>query len=251
LTAFSKEFPVVTALDPDLREQGTHCDQCLRPIQAGMSIQASPTDSPSPLTLSYCSKACMLASKNQHHSLLFTLDPALPPEIPSAPATPELQEARREAQVKLAEYLQKEHRLVPLLVARFIARQVAFETQKLAQATAPGTVFPAAEADYTDSDNKTEKYVLADHLERLRYLEVVPNKEEFQLLRDVLAAALPGLEEFISDEKYATLCGKMAYNAFGVCFAGGRNDRVCILISPFYLLIMNSLARACCSTRRC
>ncbi|KAF9567404.1 MAS20-domain-containing protein [Agrocybe pediades] len=218
-----KEFPVVTALDPDLQEKGTHCDQCLRPIQAGMSIQASPESSP--LKLSYCSKACMLASKSQHHSLLFTLDPALPPEIPSAPATPELQEARREAQAKLAEHITKERRLVPLLVARFIARQVAFETQKLVQATAPGTTFAAPEADYTDSDNKSEKYVLADHIERLRYLETVPNKDEFKLLRDVLAAALPGLEEFISDDKYATLCGKMAYNAFGVCFGGGRDDR--------------------------
>ncbi|KAF4619887.1 hypothetical protein D9613_004960 [Agrocybe pediades] len=218
-----KEFPVVTALDPDLQEKETHCDQCLRPIQAGMSIQASPESSP--LKLSYCSKACMLASKSQHHSLLFTLDPALPPEIPSAPATPELQEARREAQAKLAEHITKERRLVPLLVARFIARQVAFETQKLAQATAPGTTFAAPEADYTDSDNKSEKYVLADHIERLRYLETVPNKDEFKLLRDVLAAALPGLEEFISDDKYATLCGKMAYNAFGVCFGGGRDDR--------------------------
>lgn len=187
-----------------------------------------PKDSNSVLNLTYCSKACMVASKKQSHSLLFTLESPLPAEIPSAPMTPEAQEARKQAQAKFAEFIKKEQRLAPLLVARFIARQVAVETQKLVQATSiakAGAAAPA-ENDYTDSDTDLEKYVLADHLERLRYLEIVPNKEETTLLADVLSNALPGLEEFITEQKYATFVGKMAYNAFGVCYGGGRDDRV-------------------------
>ncbi|PPQ68307.1 hypothetical protein CVT25_001395 [Psilocybe cyanescens] len=221
-----KEFPVVTALDPDLQEKGTHCGHCLRPIQPGMSLQTPKDSSTGPFHLTYCSKACMLASKNQYHSLLFTLDSPLPSEIPSMPPSPEVQQHRSEAQAKFADFVKKEGRLSLLLVARFIARQVAGETQKLVSATSPGmAAAAAANGDFTDADHPIEKYVLADHLERLRYLEVVPNAAETKLLSDVLSSALPGLEEFITEEKYATSCGKMAYNAFGVCFGGGRDDR--------------------------
>ncbi|KAF8969371.1 hypothetical protein BDZ97DRAFT_1915330 [Flammula alnicola] len=221
-----KEFPVVTALDADLQTKGTYCGQCLRPIEPEMSLQMPKDTSTSAFHLTYCSKACMLASKKQSQSLLFTLDPPLPPEIPSALPPPVAQEARREAQAKFAEYIKKSGKSSPLLVARFIARQVAGETQKLAQATSPSANSSAAEGDFTDAEEQAEKYVLADHLERLRYLEVVPNKEETELLAKVLQTALPGLEEFITPEKYATFTGKMAYNAFGVCFGGGRDDKV-------------------------
>ncbi|KIM46488.1 hypothetical protein M413DRAFT_24207 [Hebeloma cylindrosporum] len=222
-----KEFPVVTALDPDLQAKGTHCGHCLRPIQPGMSLQTPSDSSSSPFHLTYCSKACMLASKNQSHSLLFTLDPPLPQEIQTQPIPAAAQEARREAQAKFAEYIKTEGRLSPLLVARFIARQVAGETQKLVRATSPATAANAgdSENDFTDSEDVAEKYVLADHLERLRYLEIPPNKTEADLIKGVLSTALPGLEEFITEEKHATFSGKMAYNAFGVCFGGGRTDR--------------------------
>lgn len=173
----------------------------------------------------------MIASKKQSQSLLFTLDPPLPPEIPSAPPPPVAQEARREAQTKFAEYIKSSGKSVPLLVARFIARQVQGETQKLVQATSPGAHPASTENDYTDAESNTEKYVLADHLERLRYLEMVPDKDEGELLVKVLQTALPGLEEFITPEKYATLSGKMAYNSFGVCFGGGRDDKVCFSFS--------------------
>jgi import receptor subunit TOM20 len=180
----------------------------------------------------------MLASKNQSHSLLFTLDPPLPQEIQTQPIPAAAQEARREAQAKFAEYIKNEGHLSPLLVARFIARQVAGETQKLVRATSPVTAANAgnSENDFTDSEDVAEKYVLADHLERLRYLEMPPNKKEAELIKGVLSTALPGLEEFITEEKHATFSGKMAYNAFGVCFGGGRTDRVCIRLFPSYWL---------------
>ncbi|KAF9478407.1 hypothetical protein BDN70DRAFT_880013 [Pholiota conissans] len=220
-----KELPVVTALDADLQTKGTYCSQCLRAIKPELSLQLPKDTSTTAFHLTYCSKACMLASKKQSQSLLFTLDPPLPPEIPSAPPAPVAQEARREAQTKFADYIKKSGKSVPLLVARFIARQVQGETQKLVQATSPSAHPPSTEDDYTDAESRSEKYVLADHLERLRYLEMVPSKEETDLLVSVLRTALPGLEEFITTEKYATLSGKMAYNAFGVSYGGGRNDK--------------------------
>jgi import receptor subunit TOM20 len=41
-----QEFPFVVALDHDLQEKGSHCSQCLRPIQPEMSLKL-PRDSSS------------------------------------------------------------------------------------------------------------------------------------------------------------------------------------------------------------
>ncbi|KAJ8517962.1 hypothetical protein ONZ45_g4893 [Pleurotus djamor] len=209
-----KEQPVVTVLDADLQSQGTYCAHCLRHISKGMAIPPSPED---PLSSVYCSKECQIKAKIQYHSLLFSLDPPLPEDVPTPPVTPlELQE-RREAQAGFAEYIKKKGHAGPLLVAKFIARQVQNETSKLMPSA------PAVEVDYPSPEEGD--YGLSDHLERLRYLEVVPDKEEMQLLTKVLQHALPGLEQFVTDERHAVLSGKAQYNSFGVCYGGGRTDK--------------------------
>jgi import receptor subunit TOM20 len=170
----------------------------------------------------------MLAAKNQTHILLFTLDSPLPPELAASAGPPVPLEPRREAQGRFANFIKKTGRATPLLVARFIARQVAIETQKLTTASLMGmkkTQTPVAEKDFTDAEGASE-YSLSDHIERLRYLEVKKDDEEAKLLIDVLRHAVPGLEGFITGERHSIISGKMAYNAFGVCYAGGRDDKV-------------------------
>lgn len=188
----------------------------------------------------------MIASKNQSHRLLFSSDPPLPPEVPIPPSPPEVQEARRAAQIKFVEYLKKENRASPLLLACFVARQVAAELQKMIDATTPGIKKNnLVEDDFTDSDGTDHGYGIADHMERLRYLEVVPDKEEVALLSNVLQMALPGLEGFVLEERHAILSGKMTYNAFGVCYSGGRDDRVCRWLSyPFIRLTFSLYSRS-------
>jgi import receptor subunit TOM20 len=171
----------------------------------------------------------MLAAKNQSHTLLFTLDSPLPPEL-AASAGPFVLEPRRQAQAKFANFIKKTGQTTPLLVARFIARQVAIETQKLTTASLMGVKqnhASVAEKDFTDAEGTADGYSLSDHIERLRYLEVERDEEEAKLLADVLRYAVPGLEGFITGDKHAIISGKMAYNAFGVCYAGGRDDKVC------------------------
>jgi hypothetical protein len=51
-------------------------------------------------------------------------------------------------------------------------------------------------------------------------------EEEIKIISRVLSSALPGLEQFVTEERHATLLGKMAYNSYGVCFDGGRDDKV-------------------------
>lgn len=216
-----QESPVVVALDADVQAAGTHCTHCFRRIESNMAIRITAEESLFPA--SYCSKPCLLASKHQSHSLLFTLEAPIPEEIaPVGPPPASHNAERKAAQSKYVEYVKKEGRSGPLLAAQFIARQVVVETQKLFAHR--GKYGPVVEKDFTDAEGG--EYYLADHIERLRYLEVIPNEEELPLLAELLHATLPGLEQFTTPERHATLLGKMAYNAFGVCFAGGRDDKV-------------------------
>jgi import receptor subunit TOM20 len=209
-----QENPVVAVLDHDLQGKGTHCSHCLRHIQTGMAIRP-PSDR---LDSVYCSKECQVKAKSHYQNLLFNLESPLPFEM--SPALPQkMVEQRDMAQAAFVNYLKQTVNAAPLLVAKFIGRQVAIETAKMTPVpTNIGTAdFPEHEAgDYT----------LYDHVERLRYLELSAPQEEMKLLRDVLQNTLPGLEQFVTEERHATLLGKMSYNSYGVCFGGGRDDKV-------------------------
>ena len=77
--------------------------------------------------------------------------------------------------------------------------------------------------DSSPSNDENSDY---DHMERLRYVDTEVTQEERTLLSNVLAAALPGLERLLGDDRHDTLKGKIRYNSVGVCFNGGRDDRV-------------------------
>lgn len=192
----------------------------------------------------FCSEQCLTDNKAQSHTFLFSLDSPLPEAlVPPVPITREEREKRKKAQENYVEYIRKHGHNSPLLAARFIARQLAAETQKLnvgadASQKKPNKMHGAGK-DYTDTDG--EEYALADHLKRLKYLEVHPNEEEMLLLVEVLQNALPGLGEFVTDEAYATMVGKMAFNAYGVSFDNGRDDRVCVFLFFFFFLLQSLL----------
>ncbi|TFK58722.1 hypothetical protein BDN72DRAFT_851611, partial [Pluteus cervinus] len=219
-----KEYPIVTALDPDVQSAGTHCTHCFRTIQPNLSL-VLPLDA-DPLHSRFCSQACLVANKAQSHTILFSQDSPIPEELSiPIPIPEESKQARREAQDKYVAYLKKEGRTAPLLAARFIARQLAAETIKVAGGGKTRKL-PGVENDYTDTDDT--EYVLADHLERLKALDldsVQPDEEELTLLVEVLKAGFPGLDEFVNDERYALMIAKMRFNSYGVCFDGGRDDR--------------------------
>jgi import receptor subunit TOM20 len=63
-------------------------------------------------------------------------------------------------------------------------------------------------------------------VERVRYLELTGKEGGAEQLRAILKANLPGLDDFVTDERYTVLVGKMAYNAYGILPEGGRDDKV-------------------------
>lgn len=87
-----------------------------------------------------------------------------------------------------------------------------------------------------------------DHMERLRYVDTEVTQEEKTLLSNVLAAALPGLERLLGDDRHDILKGKMRYNAVGVSFNGGRDDKVRhdICISPPSVPLFRTLFSSLC-----
>ena len=171
-----------------------------------MSLQLLKDSSSSTFHLTYCSKACMIDSNKQSHSILFSSEPPLPPELPFPLSLPDNREARRAAQIKFIEFLEKDNNTSSLLLARLIARQVTAEMQKMIETTTPSTKRNSLlENDFTNSDGTDHGYGIGDHLERLRYLEIAPNKEEVTLLSNVLEMALPGLEGFIMEERHTIL----------------------------------------------
>lgn len=211
-----QEEPFVVALDWDLQEQGSHCAHCLRLIHKATAIQ-SEGDS---LGTVYCSKTCQLKSKVQSHVLLFSLDPLLPADIDTggviAPA-----EERKKAQAELVAYLKSKNQNAPLLLARYLARQITMETAKMLPPTDPS----ASEMPKIMEENSPE-YGPGDHLERLRYLDTEVPEEDTKLYCEVFGKALPGLEASLTQDRHSTTLGKLKYNAIGICYSGGRDDKV-------------------------
>ncbi|KAG1806501.1 uncharacterized protein HD556DRAFT_1322289 [Suillus plorans] len=208
-----QEDPIVAVLDADLQGKGTHCSYCLRQIQNDPIRPESDR-----LHSVYCSSDCQTQHNAHSQTLLFTLESPLPAAI-----APEMKGAQREerenAQKAFVEYLIQTKRAAPELVARFVARQVSAETAKmLPRGILPGV---ASEPVLTDGG----EYSLYDHLERLRYLEVNPADHETRVLKDVLQTALPGLEQFLTEDRHATFIGKMSYNSYGVYFGEGRENK--------------------------
>lgn len=104
----------------------------------------------------------------------------------------------------------------PHLLARFLARQVGIEARKLLPRAADATEL-AEGIPQTDAPSSVD-YSLWDHVERLRFLDTSVPDEEQTMTVELFRAALPGLEEFLSDERHATLKGKLLYNMIGVTY---------------------------------
>ncbi|KAG9039531.1 hypothetical protein FRB95_009111 [Tulasnella sp. JGI-2019a] len=204
-----KETPIVMALDVDIESKGTHCSQCFREVSE--LVFKLPSDALSP---TYCSKECELEASAQHHALLFgSTPPVIADAAKDIAADPSKVEARKAAQQKLVDSVRATGKVGLLLVARFIARMVGDETKKLSTASAGGSA--------------SDDYSLFDHIERLRYLEVVDADcvADEAILAEVLKLSADGLEEFLRNGRYGMLLGKMAYNAIGVTYSSGRDDK--------------------------
>ncbi|KAF9651125.1 hypothetical protein BDM02DRAFT_3111157 [Thelephora ganbajun] len=204
------EKPVVAVLDHDLQETGTYCTHCLRSVDLE-NVVIPQVDR---FNSVYCSTDCETRSKHQSQNLLFGRESVLPPALLPMEGIPGVAENRNAAQAAFADYLKSNVKSLPLLVARFAARQVDAEINKM--------IPPKTRTDDALANDENSDY---DHMERLRYVDTEVTQEEKTLLSNVLAAALPGLERLLGDDRHDILKGKMRYNSIGVSFNGGRDGK--------------------------
>lgn len=213
-----QEEAISTALDVDLQGKGTHCSHCLSCIERGTAIRPDADR----FSSVYCSEDCYIRAKSYSQGILFTLEPPLPEHLIPEAANFSSDERDR-AQAAFAEYIKTSGKAAPELMARLIARQVSVETAQMMTAVGHS---PLANANVVLTDGGD--YTFNDHLERLRYLEVASFDEGGKLFKVVLQLAIPGLEHLATEERLSVYLGMMAYNAFGICFGGGRDDKVIV-----------------------
>lgn len=180
-----------------------------------------------PFGTTYCSKACQLASFASSHNVLFgnkTINLAPAENILSPAAEEERQKKRRQAQEAFAAHVKASGKLSPLITAKFFARMISNEIAKIL----PSDAAPPPPNDLPEPDDGAQ-HAFYDHMDRLRFLEVMESKAEDMettLLKDMLDGAMPGLEEFIKDDRYLMLKGKALFNTIGVAYSGGRLNKV-------------------------
>ncbi|KZT62084.1 MAS20-domain-containing protein [Calocera cornea HHB12733] len=217
-----KEHPVVAQLDMDLEGTSRYCSHCFKEILPFQSL--SPVHD---LLLStYCSGECEMLASTQSQNLLFGRGPRVPDGVAldQKERSEEAEIERRAYQQAFADFLKASNWTQVLLVARFCARQVAEEVKKLE----PQPLSLLERSRLPEPAAGSPNYTFFDHVERLKYLDIKPIEMvmlENHLLKDVLSKAVDGLEELVSLDKYLMMKGKMAYNAIGVAFAGGRDDK--------------------------
>ncbi|KAI7819853.1 MAS20 protein import receptor-domain-containing protein [Gamsiella multidivaricata] len=128
----------------------------------------------------FCTEDCRKSAAQEFHDILCTKDS----EDASSPER------------SLREYTKTTRNLVPEMLAKFLVKMV-----------------------HEESLNSGAEYNSFDHMERLRYLEITATAEEekeMELLKVALGSNIPGIDEFITEERYLLMKGRLLYNLYGV-----------------------------------
>ncbi|KAF9429826.1 hypothetical protein BGZ94_009354 [Podila epigama] len=152
------------------------CHYCMRQLGEDEGKVPCPTCT----KVVFCSAACEKSASTEFHAVLCTKD----------------SDDADQPEQALYNYTKETNYKYPEMIAKFLVRMVHEETL-----------------------NTGEEYNLFDHIERLRFLEVRPSvaeEKEIALLKKTLGSKIPGIEEFINEERYLTLKGKLLYNAYGL-----------------------------------
>jgi import receptor subunit TOM20 len=183
------ERPLVSALYPEL--EGSHCNFCLKPITAENKVECPKCD-----LVAFCSEDCRSSADTDYHQYLCSHNKST--EIKEADEAEE-----KNIALEFHENSKASNTKYPYMIARFLSAMVAEELSKQKTGENVGeTTFGAW-----------------DHVDRFRYLETTASAEstaEISMLKQVLGPKVQGISEFLSDEIYLMLKGKMLYNAYGI-----------------------------------
>ncbi|KAJ1806214.1 hypothetical protein LPJ56_005169, partial [Coemansia sp. RSA 2599] len=113
------------------------------------------------------------------------------------------------AAIEFFDLVKKNHELAPIMIAKFFGVLVDREKKKELARTVGLSLDPSMEDEYS----------IWEHLECMRYLELLPTTNDVVLMRklsELMSAGVPGISEFVTGDRYTTLKGKLEYNAYAV-----------------------------------
>ena len=182
------ERPLVSALFPEL--EGSHCNYCLKLLTEENKVNCATCD-----LVAFCSEDCLNSANENYHKYLCAHNKS--DEIVEADEVEEGNVA-----LDLFEASKTNNTKYPYMIARFLSAMVAEELSKQKEEKVGETVFGAW-----------------DHVDRFRYLETSPSEQstsEIAMLKQVLGPKVQGISDFLSDEIFLMLKGKMLYNAYAI-----------------------------------
>ncbi|KAF7724736.1 hypothetical protein EC973_000764 [Apophysomyces ossiformis] len=184
------ESPLVSALHPGL--EGSFCNFCLRKLQEE-KVECANCDK-----VAFCSADCEKQATQIYHQFLCVNNKSSNNE-----------EGKEGV---FLTYSNSNNLKYPQMIAQFLSGMVAEEIEK-------NKAGKSAENTYS----------AWDHIDRFRYLDTAPSQsstEEIQMIKNVLGAKVPGIDEFLTDEIYLMLKGKLGYNTYPIPLQEGEDVEV-------------------------
>ncbi|KAI9316054.1 hypothetical protein BX666DRAFT_2019641 [Dichotomocladium elegans] len=129
--------------------------------------------------VAFCSKECENTALDTYHRHLCSKD---------------------EQALAFFEYSREQKSKYATMVAKFLSAMVAEEMER-------------------NRTGATVEYNAWDHMDRFRYLDTQPNtqsQKEIAILKELLGSKVAGINEFLTDEIYLMLKGKLLFNAYAV-----------------------------------
>ncbi|KAI9300197.1 hypothetical protein BJ944DRAFT_244423 [Cunninghamella echinulata] len=117
-----------------------------------------------------------------------------------------------ESAIAFNEYSKEKNVMYPLMIAEFLSVMVSEETERIKQSAAG------------QGKDDGETFTSWDLIDKIRYIELQPNEtvlKEMELLKVLLDPKVQGISEFLSDQIYLMLKGKLLYNAYAVQIDSG------------------------------
>lgn len=153
----------------------------------------------------YCSKACQEQATGYHKYLCGKnkVEKKKEEETVGEPEDQAPEDPTDSKVVTFRDYARDHKQMYPLMIAEFLSAMVTEETER----TQRGDV----------DDNKT--FTSWDHVDRFRYLDIQSTDDtqtEIELLKNLLDPKVQGISEFLSDQIYLMLKGKLLYNAYAI-----------------------------------
>lgn len=174
------EAPMISALYPEL--EGKRCNFCMKKVAEDAKVECTNCNA-----VVFCSQECEQAGCQQYHQFLCTNN--------------KLDTSAENVATKFLEFTKDSKLKYPQMIAQFLSGMVAEEVEKNKQG------------------KSASPYSAWDHIERFRSAAVEPTEKtasEAAMLKDLLATKVPGIDEFLTDEIYLLLKGKLNENCYQV-----------------------------------